>query len=139
MVQKVPDRETLKAYLDRGLTQQQIADEWHKDSGNQVSRTAIAMAIDRYGLSSNKPVPRHASTVPWALRPEHRFHTDARYLRLEGRRRAGLPLTEDEKRRLGDWMDELLRLNAVIVYDPDTEAGFWWLERTEDDRDVVRY
>ena len=35
---RTPDKEQMKSYLARGLTMQQIADEWLKDSGEEVTR-----------------------------------------------------------------------------------------------------
>lgn len=138
MVRKVPDKAKMQEYLTRGLTQKQIAEEWQEETGIEVSRSAIAMAIERYQLRAERPGERYLDTLPWKLRPEHRFHTDARYLRLEGRRRRGLSLTDDQLRRLTAWLTEIDRLGAVIVYDPDTDAGFWWMKRTKKDLDIVR-
>lgn len=124
--------------MKRGLTQQQIAEQWEKDTGVRVSRSTIAMAIARYELSSARPRPRYEETLPWHVLDEHKHHTDARMLRLEGRRRSGNKLSDKERRWLTQWRQLLDERDAVIVYDPETPQGFWWVQRRESDDDIVR-
>lgn len=138
MTQLVPDKTQMRRYLSAGLTQKQIRDAWENDSGIKVSRSAIAMAIERYGLQSAHPRRRYEETLPWKVRVEHKNNNNARMLRLEGRRREGLALGDQEKRLLTQWRHKLEEAGAVIVYDPDTEQGFWWVARRDDDDDIVR-
>lgn len=127
--QKVPNKTELRRYLSKGMTQQQIVDAWEKDSGVRVSRSAIAMAIERNSLSSAHQRPEYTDLLPWRVAAEHRWHYDARMLRLEGRRRAGRKLTEREGTFLDRWKNELLEASAVIHYERDTEDGFFWVPR----------
>lgn len=138
--QVVPDKTALKAYLSRGLTQQQIVDAWKRDSGVTVSRSAIAMAIERNGLKSSNPRARYDDLIPWRVRVEHKDAQEVRLLRMEARRRAGGTLSNSEIRWLMGWKEELHNANAVIHYDPDTEQGFWWVERLPEHGDdlIVR-
>lgn len=136
--QVVPDKTQLSRYLERGLTQQQIVEQWEADSGLRATRSAIAMAMNRYGLSSARPRPRYDEMLPWQVRLEHASHNDARMLRLEGRRRKGGDLTVKEKRILQQWKQLLEERHAVILYDPATEQGWWWVPRTEEDDDLIR-
>ena len=138
MKQIVPDPTQMRRYLEQGLSQAGIVDKYEEDTGIRVSRSAIAMAIGRYGLKSSRPRPRYTDTVPWHVLPEHRNHNDARMLRLEGRRREGLPLSEKELRWLEQFIDLLRERNAVIDYNPKTKKGFWWVPREEGDDDIVR-
>lgn len=127
MTQQVaPDKTQLGRYLAEGLTQQQIVDAWEADSGVRVSRSTIAMAIDRYNLRSAHSRPRYFEMIPWEVKTEHAHHNDARMLRLEARRRQGGNLTEKEARILTAWRVLLDERNAVILYDPQTEQGWWW-------------
>lgn len=125
---RVPDADQMRAYLDKGLTHAQISDAWLKDSGVRVSRSTVSMAIARYGLKDHSPRAhmRHEDILPWKLEPEHVYKPEARLLRLEGRRRAGHQLREDESRWLENWKAELKDAGAVIHYDPDTPEGFHW-------------
>ena len=137
-VMVVPDKTQLRRYLEKGLTQQQVVDAWERDSGVKVSRSAIAMALARYGLESAHPRDRYEDLLPWKIKPEHMRLMDARNLRLEARRRRGLPLSSRDEKRLINWLDELEQRNAVIVYRPNTHRGFWWVTRNEDDTDIIR-
>jgi hypothetical protein len=137
-VTRVPDKTKLKNYLAKGLTQAQIVEAWEKDSNIRVSRSAIGMAIKRYELVSSRPRPNYMDMIPWTVRGEHQMAWDARMLRLEARRRRGDELTDKEKRDLTHWRSRLDEADAVIVYEPDSDEGFFWVPRTKDDDDIVR-
>ena len=132
----VPNKTQMEGYLSRGLTQQQIADQYEEDTGIRVTRSAIGMAIERYGLSSNKARERYDDLLPWRVSREHSMDTEARLLRWEARRRRGLEVPPDKLGWLDNWLKELRQKNAVVDYRP--ELGFVWVERTEDDEDIVR-
>lgn len=134
---KVPDKTTMRRYLAKGMTQQQIADAWLDETGEKVARSAIAMAIERYGLRSANPRPTYEELLPWTVAVEHRNHMDARMLRLEGRLRAGKSLNEQELRYLERWKEELAEANAVVYYDRDTSEGFFWVPRTKQHGDSL--
>lgn len=143
----VPNKTQMEAYLKRGLTQKQIAEQYESDTGIKVSRSAIGMAIERYGLRSAhsrganpKGEGRYEDTVPWTnIRKEHRHLRDVEMLRYEGRRRRGGSLTDRELRQLQNWLEALNEANAVVTYNPDSAKGFWWVARTpEDGMDIVR-
>lgn len=48
--QMVPNPRELRRYVEAGMTDQEIADQWEIDSHVRVTRTAIAMARARYGI-----------------------------------------------------------------------------------------
>jgi len=129
--QKVPNKTELRRYLSKGLTQQRIVEAWAEDSGERVSRAAIAMAIERYGLKSAHSRPTYPHMLPWVVATEHLHHLDARMLRLEGRRQAGGKLHEDEQRWLEQWKRDLERNNAVVHYERDSAEGFYWIPRED--------
>ena len=137
MKNRVPDKTQMRRYLERKLTQQQIVDEWEKDSGIKVSRSAIGMAIKRYELESATPRPRFEDLLPWRVAEDHRMHYDARMLRLEGRRRRGLALTDEHKKMLTAWLLRVKESNVVVTYQPETHEGFRWVERQESDGDSL--
>lgn len=134
----VPDATQMRRYLDAGLSQAGIAEQYEKDTGIRVTRSAIGMAIKRYDLESSRPRPRYMEMLPWRVAEQHRMANDARMLRLEGRRREGGVLTDKELRLLEGWLEALEEKNAVITYNPRTKRGFWWVDRTESDDDVIR-
>lgn len=125
--QLVPDKTQMRRYLEQGLTQQKIVEAWERDSGIRVSRSAIAMAIQRYDLKSAHERRRYEELIPWEVSSEHVRQPQARLLRFEGRRRAGLPLTHAEETWLTNWKQELEDANAVVFYSPET--GFQYTER----------
>ena len=136
-IQVAPGKTELDRYLRKGMTQAQIAEAWEKDTGVKVSRTTIAMAIKRYELNSAHPRPRHDDMLPWHVKDEHRNHIEARMLRMEGRRRKGMPLSESDLNWLNKWRLQLDEKNAVVAYDPDHPEGFVWIPRTEEHDDII--
>lgn len=134
----VPEKTQLRRYLDQGLTQKQIVEQYESDTGIKCSRSAIAMAISRYGLTSARPRDRYMDMLPWKLAAEHQYLPEARLLRFEARRRRGLDLTERERKWLTTWLKMLDDKQAVVTYDPRTTEGFFLIPRTEDDDDIIR-
>lgn len=137
-VLSTPDKSWLRRHAQAGLTQQQMVEAWEKESDIRVSRSAIAMAMRRHGVDASKPRPRYEDMLPWHVLDEHKYNSQARLLRLEGRRRQGRKLTQRELQWLTTWRQELEAAHAVVMYDPSTEEGFHWVERTAEDDDVIR-
>jgi hypothetical protein len=137
-VLSTPDKTWLRHHARAGMTQVQMVAAWEKESGVRVSRSAIAMAMHRHGVEAAKPRPRYEDTLPWHVLDEHKYNSQARLLRLEGRRRKGGKLNDKELHWLTTWRRELEAHNAVIMYDPDTEDGFHWVTRQASDDDIVR-
>lgn len=137
-VLSTPDKTWLRHHAQAGMTQQQMVDAWEKESGIRVSRSAIAMAMRRQDVDAAKPRPRYEDMLPWHVLDEHKYNTQARLLRLEGRRRKGGKLNAKELQWLTTWRRELEAHNAVVIYDPQTEEGFHWVNRTAADDDLIR-
>lgn len=137
-VRSVPDKTWLRRHAQAGLTQQQMVDAWENESDIRVSRSAIAMAMRRWGVDAAKPRPRYEDMLPWHVLDEHKYNSQARLLRLEGRRRKGGKLNDKELGWLTTWRRELDAANAVIMYDPQTEEGFHWVPRLPTDNDIIR-
>lgn len=138
-IQRVPNKTQMRSYLSKGMTQKEIAEAWEAESGIKVSRSAIAMAIERYNLKSSRPRPTYDDLLPWTVAAEHRAHIDARMLRLEGRLRmhGEKALNEAEHRWLAQWKADLERLGAVVHYERDTEEGFFWIPRQPEHGDEL--
>lgn len=134
----VPDKTQMRSYLKAGLSQKQIVEQYEKDTGIKVSRSAIAMAISRYGLKSSRPRERYMDMIPWDVAMEHQHLPEVRLLRFEARRRRGLDVSDTDMTWLNNWLIELDDKNAVVTYDARTDQGFWLVPRTEDDDDIVR-
>ncbi len=77
--------------------------------------------------------------IPWEIAPGHRTAYPLAMLRLERQRRAGLAVRESDVRRLVAWRRTVDELNAVVLYDADSEDGFYLVPREAcDGQDLVR-
>lgn len=134
----LPPVSELKRLRDRGLSLRQIADLMEALTGERVTPAGISASLTRAGYGME--TPRYEELIPWRVQMRHQKHFYVRMLRLEGRRRAGLPLRPEDERRLDDFIEELRENNAVIHYNPDygTE-GFYAVPRREGvDDDLIR-
>lgn len=116
--------------VDRGMTHQQIAEEVSRRTGYPVSRSSVSAALFRAGQVNN--AKKYVEEIPWTVREEHQTHYAARMLRLLGRRRAGITNSAESDARLDSWLRQLERSGAVVVYFPDTEDGFFYVQGTPD-------
>ncbi|MFD8079403.1 hypothetical protein ACFV3E_43070 [Streptomyces sp. NPDC059718] len=71
------------------------------------------------------------------MKREHRQLHPVIMLRVEARRRAGLPLDEDKAERLESWRVMLETQGAVVHDDPDTADGFSCIPRGPGDTDII--
>jgi hypothetical protein len=133
----LPDNSELIAMVNRGMTQQEIADHVFKATGNRVTRAAVSAALARAGVPRARP--RYDELLPWRVRVEHDSHYAPRMLRAEARRRAGVELPAKELRRLEAWKETLLESKAVVHYDPEAPGGFFYVPvRKGVDTDLIR-
>lgn len=123
----LPDNQTLHRWVELGMTHQDIADEVEKLTGEKVSRSTVSAALSRAGLS--RQTARYEDEIPWRVKVEHVTQYPARMLRLLGRRRAKLDLSEHEAERLDSWLGHLKEMGAVVGYCPD--VGFLYVEADE--------
>lgn len=126
---RAPDRAALLRYAAEGLTQQQMAERWTKESPYRTTRSAVAMALKREEIPPVRPRPRYEEEIPWRVAERHQRRTDAQMLRLWARRKHGKQVVGDEALRLNRWLGRLEEQDAVIVYVSDTEEGFFWIAR----------
>lgn len=121
-----PDKTTFQQWLAEGLTHQQMADRVYEQTGRRITRAAITVALMSYGLTSTKP--RYKETIPWRVKVEHAKTYPIRMLRLLGKRRAGVELSEEEDRLLDTWIDHLIVENLIVAYDPDDDMGVIYVD-----------
>lgn len=131
---RVPDKVTLTRWLDEGLTQQQMVDRTFEETGEVVTRSAIANAMVRYGIAADGA--RYEEEVPWQINPIHATATPLRNLRLLGRRRAGKTLNDRERIALDTWLHELTVKQWIVGYDYDDMAGFHYISEAYKDHDT---
>lgn len=134
--QILPDKNTLQHWIeDEGLTHQQCADRIYELTGERVGRSAISVAIHRYGLS--KDGSRYADYIPWRVSMYHVRAYPLRMLRLMGRRDTKGPehLNDKETAMLDAWLKMLKDENAIVGYDPDDDQGVHYIDAQYKDHD----
>lgn len=126
MKRLLPDVQRLLELKQRGLNYQEIADWIEEHEGIHVSRMSVASAISRAGKST--PRPRYEKHIPWKVKAQHGQNYHAKMLRLMGRRDSGLPLNEEQEKRLTAWLNKLKLEHSVVVYDERTPEGFYLVD-----------
>lgn len=134
----LPPASELKRLRDRGMSLRNIADHVYDTTGEKVTPAAISAALSRAGYAMDPP--RYENLIPWRVQMRHQKHFMVRMLRLEGRRRKGLPLKPEDERRLDDFIEELNDNQAVVHYNPNYGTdGFYAVPRREGiDTDLIR-
>ena len=130
---KVPDATTLRRWRDEGLTQQEMVERTALETGEVVSRSAIANAMSKYGLSDEGP--RYEEEVPWRVNPIHATATPLRMLRLLGRRNSGKTMNAREREALDSWLWTMRTKQWIIGYDFDDVQGFHYISEAYKDHD----
>jgi len=121
----LPDNRTLVNWVERGYSHDEITRLVYEETGNQVSRGAIAAALSRAGLTEVRP--RYEIEVPWKVKAKHQQATAVRMLRNLGRVRAGGTLSVDEQKKFDSWVTRMEDDNLVVAYDPESEPGFFYV------------
>lgn len=134
--QILPDKQTLQHWIeDEGLTHQQCADRIFDQTGERVGRSAISVALHRYGIA--KEGARYPDYIPWRVSMYHIRAYPLRMLRLMGRRDTKGPqsLSERETAMLNGWLEMIRNENAIVGYDPDDDQGVHYIDATFKDHD----
>lgn len=133
--QILPNTETLLQWADEGLSHRQMAERVYEQTGHTVTRGAISVALHRAGETEHRD--RYLDTIPWTLHGRDLKSYPARMLRLLGRRRRGLPLNDEEARRLDRWLARCEDQDCVVAYDPDRNPSLFYVyRRPTDDPDI---
>lgn len=134
----LPDAAELNRMRAQGMTLREIVDDVCTATGERVTVAAISAALHRAGYGAERI--RYESLIPWRVQMRHQKNYHVRMLRLEGRRRAGHKLRQEEERRLVNWIEELKEKGAVIHYNPSYGVdGFYPVPaRPGIDTDLIR-
>lgn len=130
----LPSQKELEKMLSSGMTHAEIAQAVSRDTGHPVRRSTVSAAIHRAGLSG--AAKRYTEEIPWTVKEEHLTHYAARMLRTLGRRRAGIQNSSDMDARLDAWLKLLKDNHCVVVYVPETDKGFFYIDGEPDLPDV---
>ncbi|MEU7400097.1 hypothetical protein [Streptomyces sp. NPDC044948] len=133
---KIQDDGEVIRWFEQGWTYDEMSAEYLRKYNIEMKPSAWGNFRYRKGLA--RRIARDDVLIPWAVKKEHRTLYPLMMLRLEGRKRAGLPIDEDKRKRLESWHQMLKEENAVVHYDPDTTEGFFYVPREADDKDIIR-
>ena len=122
---KLPPNEELIKMSRSGMTHKQIAEKVSQETGENISRAAVTLALSRAGEPAKNP--RYSDEIPWVVSQEHVNEWPVRMLRLLGRRRAGHTLNDREVGQLERWMSWMHKNNAVVGYCPTCSPGFYYI------------
>lgn len=122
----LPAMSELERMLRSGMTHAEIAEAVSRSTGRQVRRSTVSAAIHRAGISS--PAKKYPEEIPWTVKEKHLTHYAARMLRILGRRNKGIRNSEEMDAKLDSWLELLKREHSVVVYVPETEAGFFYID-----------
>ena len=117
----LPSDRELVWMRDQGMTHQQIADEVSRKTGHKIARSTVSVALARAGESDHRR--RFRDTIPWQVPTRFQAEYPLRMLRLLGRQRRGMPMSEDEQVRLDSWLAKRVSEDTVVVFCPDVPAG----------------
>lgn len=112
------------------MTHKEIAALVTRETGYPVSRSSVSAALHRAGEAQQ--AKRYPEELPWVVREEHQTHYAARMLRLLGRRRRGIANSAESDARLDAWLRQLETAGAVVVYEPETIDGFFYVQGEPD-------
>lgn len=125
-----------RRWYDEGRTYRWMAEEHLRKYGVRVAPTSFSELRFREGWPAR--IKKDVDLIPWAVKPEHRWHYYLIQLRAEGRRRKGQDLDPHVEANLNAFLRDLRENDAVVHYDPDTEDGFFLVHRQPSDIDIVR-
>ena len=128
--ERLPSVSRLEKWVEQGLTHSQIVERIYEEDGWRPARVSVAVALSRAGLTQRT---RYDDDIPWKVKKEHNAEYPLTMLRHAARKRRGLPLTEEQERRLAAFIKMLEEHNAVIAY--DREVGFVGVPREARDGD----
>lgn len=117
------------------MTHAQIAEHIYRTTGQRVSRSSVSAALSRAGKTDRI---RYDKWIPWRVKIEHNAEYPLTMLRYLARREQGLPLTEEQGKRLDSWLVKLDDGNAVVAYAPNTTEGFFYVKKKKGDRNYIR-
>lgn len=126
----------VKRWFEEGKTYREMVDLYREQYNLEVSQTMFSNRRALRGWTRRHV--RDDELIPWHVEPQHRNERPVVMLRLEARKRAGLPISESEEAELAYFLGQLKEKSAVVYYDPTTERGFFYVPREAGDDDLIR-
>lgn len=134
---KIEDEGEVLRWIEEGRTYAWMAKEHLRKYGVRVAPTTFANLRIRHGLP--RRAARDIKLLPWSVRREHQKAYPLWILRMEARRRAGMPISGDVAARLEGMKSRMARDQRVFHYEAETEQGWYLVPRREGvDMDLIR-
>ena len=127
----------LKALAKAGWLYGEIADENERVTGWRPDRGTVSRRLQQLGVSR-----RHGSRrdlLPWHIMPEHNNSRWRAMLQAESRHRAGENLSSTAQKNRAMLNDILFGRGTPLVVGYDPAIGFYLVDKTDDDKDIIRY
>lgn len=133
---RLPSADVVKQLHEEGLTNKEIGDKYG------VTSEAVRRVLKAEGLTAGRQRSDHSYYVPWRLRADHAHDVLAKRLRSYSKRQQGAPLSEDEERKLQNWIEFMDGANPYglplsVHYNRMDPEGFWLEPRQPGDRDYI--
>lgn len=128
----LPEDSVLRRWVeDEHLTHEAVAERVFEMTGTKPARSSVSVALARAGLA--EPRSRFKEEIPWRLKGADLKAYPIRMLRLLGHRRLGNELTDEENRRLDNWLAMLKEEHAVVAHDPDVSPSVFYIDKGPND------
>lgn len=131
---KIVDEQEVLRWFEEGRTYEWMCEQYRDKYGIDTVPSLWGNFRRRRGLT--RRIAWDDDLIPWRMEDHHRLAYPVAMLRLEARRRAGYPLSDDKVSRLSAWRDMLNREGKVVDYSP--EVGFVYVDRQPEDADLIR-
>lgn len=119
----LPEVDKLVAMADSGMTYQQIADKVNEENRKimgsdyrPVGRSAVAVAMHRAGEKPRRQ--RYPGIIPWKVAAGDNKNQRLLLLRVFGRIKAGLPVSDEQRKSFETFARKCKETNSVVHYDP---------------------
>ncbi|MEU6056997.1 hypothetical protein [Streptomyces sp. NPDC047097] len=130
---KIQDEGEVVRWFEAGWTYDEMSAEYLRKY--KIETKPSMWGNFRYRKGLPRRIARDDELIPWAMEKGHRQLYPVIMLRIEARMKAGMEVPEDSLKRLEAWKKSLTENNAVVHYDPETEEGFFYVPREEQDGD----
>lgn len=109
------DKATLLRYVRMGLTQQEMADQFLKETGERRSRSSFAHFLKKYDIEDRRTRARYDKYVPWPGVHKH-YGYELRMLYAYASRMEGKPNQDATNGRLDGWLNMMDAENLVLMF-----------------------
>lgn len=124
---KIVDEGEVLRWFEEGLTYAQMQEQYREKYNIETAISMWSNFRRRRGL--DRRFVRDDDMIPWAVKPEHRYRHAVKMLRAAARVNAGVELDPNTAEDFETWSHSLQEQDAVVHYDPETDAGFFYVPR----------